>query len=193
MADTKDPFYVGYLPLPTALRTLVKVFIGGGIVGAIALAFVLASRQQDPGPGKSSGSQTLAIEGHLSVEPYPIVFVEDPQSATGVRAVLLVSNFKFGAAERAAALGGKRVRAQGHFVTREGRGVFQLVDGEGALTAIDDTSTPPKIEELGEHTLIGEITDAKCFFGTMKPGFGKTHRACAVRCISGGVPRRNRR
>jgi hypothetical protein len=22
----------------------------------------------------------------------------------------------------------------------------------------------------------------------MKPGFGKTHRACAVRCISGGIP-----
>ncbi|PTU01929.1 hypothetical protein DBR45_14950, partial [Pseudomonas sp. HMWF031] len=37
-------------------------------------------------------------------------------------------------------------------------------------------------------TLKGEIIDAKCFSGVMKPGAGKTHLGCAVRCISGGVP-----
>ena len=37
-------------------------------------------------------------------------------------------------------------------------------------------------------TLEGEIIDPKCYFGVMKPGFGKIHRSCAVRCISGGIP-----
>ena len=42
--------------------------------------------------------------------------------------------------------------------------------------------------ELGEATLRGEIVDSKCYLGVMKPGNLKTHRACAVRCISGGIP-----
>jgi hypothetical protein len=36
--------------------------------------------------------------------------------------------------------------------------------------------------------LAGEIVDSKCFFGVMNPGELKPHRACAVRCISGGIP-----
>ena len=37
-------------------------------------------------------------------------------------------------------------------------------------------------------TLQGEIIDPKCYFGVMKPGKGKIHRSCAVRCVSGGIP-----
>ena len=37
-------------------------------------------------------------------------------------------------------------------------------------------------------TLSGEIVDSKCYLGVMKPGEGLTHRACAIRCISGGIP-----
>ena len=41
---------------------------------------------------------------------------------------------------------------------------------------------------MGFQTLRGEIYDPKCAFGVMKPGYGKIHRSCAVRCISGGIP-----
>ena len=34
----------------------------------------------------------------------------------------------------------------------------------------------------------GEIVDPKCFFGVMKPGEGKPHKDCAIRCILGGIP-----
>jgi len=37
-------------------------------------------------------------------------------------------------------------------------------------------------------TLRGEITDPKCFAGAMKPGDGKTHKACAALCLRGGIP-----
>jgi hypothetical protein len=30
--------------------------------------------------------------------------------------------------------------------------------------------------------------DSKCFFGVMRPGRGKTHKACAALCIRGGIP-----
>ncbi len=188
MSDGKDPFYVGYLPLPADLKFFVRAIIGVSVLGAIVLAFVIASRQQDPGSGSLDASRIVAIDGHLSVEPYPIVYVDDPESSVGVRAVLLVSSFKFGAWDRVADMHGKRVRAQGQFLNREGRVILQLIDGEGAVVVLDDQSTPPPTESLGDHTLIGEIVDAKCFLGAMKPGFGKTHRACAVRCISGGIP-----
>jgi hypothetical protein len=188
MPETKDPFYVGYLPLPTTLRPFVRALVGACVLGAVALALVIAPRQQDVGSGKWDTSMVFAIEGHLSATPYPIVFVDDPRSTAGARAVLLVSSMKFGALKRTEDLNGTRVRAKGHFITRRGRGVFELTDGDDAVTVLDEQSTAPPIEQLGEHTLTGEITDAKCYLGVMKPGFGKTHRACAVRCISGGIP-----
>ena len=51
-------------------------------------------------------------------------------------------------------------------------------------------SREPEASErsLGEFVLAGEIVDSKCHLGVMKPGEGKTHRACAARCISGGAP-----
>ena len=43
-------------------------------------------------------------------------------------------------------------------------------------------------EDLGAHQLVGEILDSKRYSGVMKPGRGKPHRSCSVRCISGGIP-----
>lgn len=187
MAERNDPFYVGYLPLPKGLKRFVQAIIVVGVLGAIGLAFVIASSQQDPGPGVWDTSKTFAIEGHLSVDPYPIMYVEDPKSDAGVRAVLLVAGMKFGASDRVAGMSGKRVRAQGQFISRGGRAVFEVLGAEDAVVVVNEESTPPPIEALGDFKLVGEITDSKCFLGLMKPGFGKTHRACAVRCIAGGI------
>ena len=41
---------------------------------------------------------------------------------------------------------------------------------------------------LGQQTLVGEIVDSKTYLGVMNPGQLTTHRACAIRCISGGIP-----
>jgi hypothetical protein len=188
MSKWKDPFYVGYLPLPAAFRPFVNAFIAAGIVGLIVFATVLGAKQEDRGPGQWNTSQTFAIEGHLIAEPYPILYVSDSESDVGVRAVLLVSSLKFGANERAAAFSGKYVRAEGHFIALGGRAMFELVDGERALSLIDAGTPAPRVESLGQFTLTGEIMDSKCFLGVMKPGYGKTHRSCAVRCISGGIP-----
>jgi hypothetical protein len=43
------------------------------------------------------------------------------------------------------------------------------------------------VSELGTRRLTGEILDPKCYFGVMKPGYGKPHRDCAIRCIAGGI------
>ncbi|MEM8909544.1 MAG: hypothetical protein AAGD05_16980, partial [Bacteroidota bacterium] len=43
-------------------------------------------------------------------------------------------------------------------------------------------------QDFGDVKLRGEIYDPKCALGVMKPGYGKSHRSCAVRCIAGGIP-----
>jgi hypothetical protein len=48
--------------------------------------------------------------------------------------------------------------------------------------------TDAPYQSLGRQTLIGEIVDSKCFLGVMNPGQLTPHRACAIRCLSGGVP-----
>jgi hypothetical protein len=44
------------------------------------------------------------------------------------------------------------------------------------------------VEVIGTVELPGEIVDTKCYLGAMRPGVGKVHRACAARCLSGGIP-----
>ena len=53
---------------------------------------------------------------------------------------------------------------------------------------VSTTNAPPRSVSLGKQTLIGEIVDSKCFLGVMNPGQLAPHRACAIRCISGGCP-----
>ena len=54
---------------------------------------------------------------------------------------------------------------------------------EGAPSLPAEATIP-----LGRQTLTGEVVDSKCFFGAMNPGQSAPHRACAIRCISGGIP-----
>ena len=51
-----------------------------------------------------------------------------------------------------------------------------------------DVSLLPQQKDLGNMKVKGEIIDPKCYFGVMKPGEGKVHRDCAIRCILGGIP-----
>jgi hypothetical protein len=54
------------------------------------------------------------------------------------------------------------------------------------VTRVDPAANGPRRTE--HTTLAGEIVDSKCYLGAMKPGDGKGHKACAVLCISGGIP-----
>lgn len=58
----------------------------------------------------------------------------------------------------------------------------------GQLEGLATASAPSGERAYGRHTLQGLIVDSKCYLGIMKPGGTKPHRACAARCISGGIP-----
>ncbi len=187
MADPKQKLYVGYLPLPKHLGKTVRGMLLGWLVLMLGIGGLLAWNQQDPGPGKWDIDNTVEIQGRLEVHPYPILYLDPESPGERSKAILLVSQFKFGPTERATPLMGQHTLAKGNFISYGERSMFELIDGPEALTVAAGNVAMPGEESLGQHELVGEIVDSKCFLGAMKPAFGKTHRACAVRCISGGI------
>lgn len=189
MAESNhDPFYVGYLPLPATMRPIIKAFVGLAVALTVVVAFVASSSQGDPGPGVWDLDKLYEVEGHLEVAPYPVLHVEDQNSSVGTRAILLVGSAKFGVEDRVRDLTGNRVRIRGEFIARGGRAMFAVLDDDDAIARIAASQASPPKAQLGDHTMVGEICDSKCFLGVMKPGSGKTHRGCAVRCIADGIP-----
>lgn len=186
----RDDFYVGYqAKAPTGLsrflrRAVVLLAIGGAGLGAILVAL-----QAPFDPGAFEFGVVRDYEGLLAEHPAPMLRVETPIAVGDARTsdFLLVAFGKRGAAEQVAGLDGRKVRLRGALIHRQGQAMLELA-GEIEELAPAQRSPSPEIVALGRHTFRGEIVDSKCFLGVMKPGRGKPHRACATRCISGGVP-----
>jgi hypothetical protein len=86
-------------------------------------------------------------------------------------------------------MSGAMVRVSGSLLERDGRRIIELAPGPDAVAVIHAAQAAPPVRvPLGHATLRGEIVDSKCYLGAMRPGDGKTHRACAQLCIAGGVP-----
>jgi len=101
---------------------------------------------------------------------------------------LLVAPGKFGAADLVAGMNGRTLHVQGTLIQRDDEVMIELVPDSIREVATVAERPLSNAFDLGAHTLVGEIVDSKCYLGVMKPGREKTHRACAVRCISGGIP-----
>lgn len=182
----RDEFYVGYLPMPPSHARFVRALLLLVFVGIAAVAVIVARTQRDPGAGVWMIGPEITYEGVLRTTPYPMLEERTPD---GPRAALLVEVGKRGARERATPFDGKMVRVKGWPIEREGRRIIELAPDASAIQPIEGEAPAPASEEaIGPITLRGEIVDTKCFYGAMKPGDGKTHKACATLCIRGGIP-----
>lgn len=181
-----DEFFVGYLPAPPRLRRFLLAASGVVLLVLAGAAALIAARQRDPGDAVWNLSQRTSFEGVVYERPYPMLRMRGPGGEPAT--VLLVSPGKVGATEPVAGLDGQHVRASGSLLHRPLRSMIELdsrpepIDGSEPQVAF---STPSAATEV---TLRGEIIDPKCFLGAMKPGEGKTHKACATLCIRGGIP-----
>lgn len=188
-----DDFYVGYLPTPKSHASALRVIVPAVLLGLAGVASVVAYVQRNPGSGMWS-SDVEKVTGVILSRPAPMLVVESP---TGPQAMLLVEEGKHGAGERAAELHGKRVEVSGTRLSREGRTVFEIAAGMGSVKVLsgDETRSEVAVTDLSvasadaaSVTLRGEIIDSKCYHGAMKPGDGKSHKACATLCVSNGIP-----
>ncbi len=191
MTPDSKPFYVGYqprmaAPIASFVRRRVLAIAAIGLVAL--LACVLA--QGAFAPGVFEFGDEREFDGWIETFPVPALVVERPGekgAADSVSRWLLVDQGKFSALPRVAALAGMHVSVRGTLVFRAGTTMLELASDPRPHAS---PSAPPAASDvdLGIRTFTGEICDSKCWLGVMKPGEKKIHRACAIRCISGGVP-----
>lgn len=82
------------------------------------------------------------------------------------------------------------ITIRGTLLYSDGKTLLQVDQHDHPLVNVQEIPVHDKIPalvELGTVKLTGEILDPKCYFGVMKPGQGKPHRDCAIRCIEGGM------
>lgn len=183
----RDDFFIGWsAETPQADR---RFLLGAGlalIAGGGALGARLALDRPPVGDGVWDQGATHTLRGVISREPYPVLRTRAADGAA--RTVFLVSSGKTAPRINPRLLGAG-VEATGTLLTR----------GEHAMMAVADIAPAPAdfdpapyaalpVVDRGPVMLLGEILDAKCWFGAMRPGYGKTHKACAALCARGGLP-----
>ena len=195
-----DEFYVGYHERsPAGTRAFVRRVVLALLVVAIAIAFLITSRQGPFRPSVFEFGVEREFVGWLSSDPVPSLFARvpghhDAEASTGVCGAnysiypLTEGGTKFGGADLVSGLEGQLVRLRGSLIYLGGSTMIDAAADSIAPVNGGERGPAPVTEDLGEQTLSGEIVDSKCHFGLMDPSTGKVHRGCAVRCISGGIP-----
>ena len=182
-----DPFFVGWADTPPVdRRFMLGVALGLTFAGAGA-ASLLAMKQDSPGPGQWRQGAVRDWTGLLVRDPYPMLRTADVDGTP--RTAFLATSGKLAVHLRADIDGPVRVR--GSAITRGRNTMLAVVDTTDwiAPATLDVAALRDwKLADLGCAVLVGEILDAKCWFGAMKPGFGKTHKSCAALCARGGLP-----
>lgn len=194
--DDSGEFFIGWLPMPARYRRPVRRAAATLVAGALAVAAAVAWMQPSPGEGQWTPSEPVELTGVVVADPYAMLRVVAPGGpAAGVRTVLLVESGKFGAVERMRPFDGQPARVRGTWLHRGDRWMLELdpaTDAVVGLSGAEGLSAGAALRvvprPLGPVVLRGEIIDPKCYLGAMKPGGGKTHKACAALCLRGGVP-----
>ena len=187
---TQDPFFVGYLRTPQALRGFLWAVVAVLVMLSAGLGYWIGTTQDDPGPGAfrfDYGRQT--VKGVIELTPLPILHVTEGNDRIPTGHTLMMSGQgKTGVTIPGAAKQGQLVEASGVLLERGTLDLMQLRGGNNGLKLLDGSADVPKAQDLGRWKLAGEICDGKCLAGAMRPGRGIAHKACANLCILGGVP-----
>lgn len=191
----KEEFFVLYIEGSLGKRTqkTIKRFALVAIL-VIVVGAVLFSITQKPFKDSTFELTTVTkIEGVYHENPYPMLRVDD--AVKGAKNIVLLGFGKSSAnpflekiRQEVPYLHGRKLSIEGNLIYYNGKTLIQITDDEKvSLVDVPNTFLPGG-KELSTMTLQGEIVDPKCYFGVMKPGKGKIHRSCAVRCIAGGIP-----
>ena len=194
-APKTPPFFVGYLPMPAALKKFYWPLVVLLIVACGLAGYWLAARQSPTGPAVWNNDAPVAVGGVLTLTPYPTLHRLDPDRPGRVESVLLVYQGKHSAGRFSAAFDRQAVVVEGYEIRRGGWQMLEIVAENPIREAtsaepvnVDEITPLLALQPLGEISLSGEIADSKCFLGVMRPGAGKIHKACAEVCLLGGIP-----
>jgi len=184
-----DSFYVGYMPKgPKPVMKRVRSFVVGAMGTGAAVA-ILFSLTMNPFPAAVfEFGEVREVQGYLKEHPHPHLLVERPGEQGTWSAWYLVNQGKFGAAEAVAPFANNWVSLKGSLIYRDDQTMVELAPGGVKLLKQQPAAPINPVIAGKTQTVRGEIVDSKCFFGVMNPGDLKVHKACAIRCIQGGIP-----
>ena len=185
-------FYIGYAPVaPRKLAAFRRRVICLLALLAVCLAGSIVLSQQPFVGSLFEFLEYRKFRGIAEEQPYPALLIERPGIAAGGAAFsryFLTIPGKRNAVSETSGLNGREVRAEGALIYVDGETMVELKEGTVELASTASAQEPAGRTSLGEISLTGEVVDSKCFLGVMNPAKGKVHKACAIRCISGGVP-----
>jgi len=198
----EEEFYVGYMPrAPRRTASFVKQIIVVVGLGTCLVAIILAWSQNKFSSSVFDYGINSTVEGYYFEKPVPHIAVPLGMTSAGkelFQNVLLVGFGKAGAInvmrnlqnQKGKSLEGAKIELTGFMIYGNGKSLLQVTEEDNSNIVFLAGVTPPaqSIDSIGVTTLEGEIVDPKCYFGVMKPGEGKAHRSCAIRCIAGGIP-----
>ena len=200
-AKEDSEFYIGWMPKsPDGFAKQVRKTVVVLTLVVIIAGIVLALQQKKFSTATFEFGQLTEVTGIYQAFPVPSIKVMTKQDLFGRASfitVLLTGYGKFGAEgivaelekEKKVSLDKKQVTLKGTLLYNDGKTLLQVDRNDQPLIAVDKATetTAPIVKELGNVHLTGEVLDPKCYFGVMKPGHGKPHRDCAIRCIEGGM------
>jgi hypothetical protein len=191
----KEEFFVPYIEGSLGKRTR-KSIRRFALLAVLVIAFsaIIFSIAQKPFKDSTFELTTITkITGVYHESPYPMLRVQEDGGR--VKSILLLGFGKSSAnpflekiRSEVPYLQGQVLSIEGNLIYYNDKTLIQITDEDKVVLADHPLPFSPPTVQLGEKTLQGEIVDPKCYFGVMKPGKGKIHRSCAVRCIAGGIP-----
>ena len=197
MKTNQDQFYIGWqAKAPAIYATFTRKIIIILVLLILLFSVLFVTNQRKFSNGKYEVGKLRNIKGVIYQYPVPMIKVK-----TGTNDFQSFLLFGFGKSDarqtiellekKAGKLEDYYVGLQSELIYYDGKTLLEVPYEENkvdTLEKIKEKMPERVIESLGNMELKGEIVDPKCFFGVMKPGFGKIHRSCASRCISGGIP-----
>lgn len=182
-----DDLSIGWQPrLPSGHAKAVSTIAIAMLIGALVIAGSVAVSLKPHQPGTFEFGNIREVSGTFYAQPVPLLLLDE--AIDEQRSAVLTGLYKWGVDQRLLDLHGQRVSLRGTAIRHPERLMIEVTEPD-SVAAAEGTATPlPAALPVGEVALVGELVDTKCFFGVMRPGQGKVHRACAVRCLSGGIP-----
>lgn len=193
-----EEFYIGWMGnAPASIAKFVKKYLLLVLIVVVTLGVLLTMNQKKFSKANFEFGKTTVVKGIYISSPVPHLLVPDGNTYV---VIPLVGYGKHGAEgvmnelererERKSSLNGKEISLKGTLLYGDGKILMQVDKNDDPLVNESNViSEIPTVEtDEGDVNLQGEIIDPKCYFGVMKPGEGKVHKDCAIRCILGGIP-----
>ena len=181
---SEPSFYIGYIkktpPDLAAFNRRIVIVLAVLVVSVASAAALVQGRFEK---AEFEFGNVQPCEGVMYQLPVPTLHTPKGE-------IILVGPGKHGIPDRLRDVDAKKVRFNGTLLYWQDMNMLEITEPE-SFTVVGDPA-PAEVRSasqvIGPGTFDGEIVDTKCFFGAMRPGHGKVHRACAIRCLSGGVP-----